>query len=550
MITMNAIKSRKLGVLSVLAVLSLVVVACSPMFIEDETDAANPATTINIQPGQSWSWTPTFTSGLSPTVTVSGSDSAMPADNATFGASSGNASVSNGKVTVSIPSNFSKSVYYVKVKAQTTQPTQTVYYEITFNVASFSMAYNITTVNAKVGTAISNMTPTVTGATASSYAISGTLPTGLSFNTSTGVISGTPTAYKAQTTYTITATLSTVPVQTVSTTVSIGAFTNITASNYTVYAIKGSTAISVPGVSMPTGTSLQSCTATVKEGSGSATNVTFGTASNGMTVAANTGAITGTPSKAATFTFTETYTATAATGGSSATRTVTVVVEDAVAVANKTANSFVGHSDTSATVRNNGLAAGSINYSITGVTKDGNTYSSPTATNKFSVGTDGKVTCGTAVEAGTYVVTVKAITKNTTTTTSGATGANASSNYKTATVTFVVAPVITCSNANVYTTVTNAATEIVGSPLTSNITGATFSATTYGTGISSSNVTVASDGVISIGSTAISTAGNYTVTVTAQDPNNAANTGTGTVTVHVVGNLSFTNTPTAGAINA
>lgn len=547
---MNATKSRKLGVLSVLAVLSLVVVACSPMFIENETDAANPKITINIQPGQSWSWTPTFTSGLSPTVTVSGSESAMPADNATFGATSGHASVSNGKVTVSIPSDYAKSNYYVKVKATTTQPTQVAYYEISFNVASYSLSYNISTVHAKVGTAISELTPTVGGGvTAKSYAISGDLPTGLSFSTSTGKITGTPTAAKAQANYTITATLNTVPVQTVTATVSIGAFTNITASNYTVYAIKGTTEISVPGVTMPNGTSLQSCTATVKEGSGSATNVTFGTASNGMTVAANTGAITGTPSKAGTFTFTETYTATAATGGSSATRTVTVVVEDAVAVANKTANSFVGHSDVSASVRNNGLAANSITYSITGIKQGSSNYTNPTS-NGFSVSTDGKVTCGTAIPAGTYVVTVKAVTKNTTTTTSGATGANASSNYKTATVTFTVASAITCSSANVYTTVTNAATEIVGSPLTSNITGATFSATTYGTGISSSNVTVGSDGVISIGSTAISTPGDYTVTVTAQDPNNAANTATGTVTVHVVGNLAFTNTPTAGAINA
>ena len=71
-------------------------------------------------------------------------------------------------------------------------------------------------------------------------------------------------------------------------------------------------------------------------------------------------------------------------------------------------------------------------------------------------------------------------------------------------MTFTVAPAITCSSANVYTTVSNASTEIVSSPLTSNVSGATFTAA-YGTGISADNLTVASDGTIAIGSAAIST---------------------------------------------
>ncbi|MBL8512984.1 MAG: fibronectin type III domain-containing protein, partial [Betaproteobacteria bacterium] len=51
------------------------------------------------------------------------------------------------------------------------------------------------TISGTVGTAITNFTPSNSGGTATSYAItSGTLPSGLSLNTSTGVISGTPTA--------------------------------------------------------------------------------------------------------------------------------------------------------------------------------------------------------------------------------------------------------------------------------------------------------------------------------------------------------------------
>jgi hypothetical protein len=56
-----------------------------------------------------------------------------------------------------------------------------------------------------VGTAITTLTPTVTG-TVSSYAVSPALPAGLTLNTTSGAISGTPTALAAQAKYTVTAT--------------------------------------------------------------------------------------------------------------------------------------------------------------------------------------------------------------------------------------------------------------------------------------------------------------------------------------------------------
>jgi hypothetical protein len=56
-----------------------------------------------------------------------------------------------------------------------------------------------------VGTAVTALTPTVTG-TVTSYAVSPDLPAGLALDTITGAISGTPTAAAAQAVYTITAT--------------------------------------------------------------------------------------------------------------------------------------------------------------------------------------------------------------------------------------------------------------------------------------------------------------------------------------------------------
>jgi hypothetical protein len=56
------------------------------------------------------------------------------------------------------------------------------------------------------GTAISPAIPTSVGGTPTSYGVSPTLPLGLSLNTTTGTISGTPTVIQTTTTYTITAT--------------------------------------------------------------------------------------------------------------------------------------------------------------------------------------------------------------------------------------------------------------------------------------------------------------------------------------------------------
>ena len=69
-----------------------------------------------------------------------------------------------------------------------------------------NLNYSQTTVTYPVDVAIINNTPSATGGPISSYSVSPALPSGLSLNTSTGVISGTPTAISSSTTYTVTAT--------------------------------------------------------------------------------------------------------------------------------------------------------------------------------------------------------------------------------------------------------------------------------------------------------------------------------------------------------
>jgi hypothetical protein len=70
-----------------------------------------------------------------------------------------------------------------------------------------SIAYSGSPFTFTKNSAISSLTPTNTGGAATSWSItSGTLPSGLSFSTSTGVISGTPTAVASATSITVQAT--------------------------------------------------------------------------------------------------------------------------------------------------------------------------------------------------------------------------------------------------------------------------------------------------------------------------------------------------------
>jgi len=73
-------------------------------------------------------------------------------------------------------------------------------------VAPSSLAYSSNPATYTKGTAITNNTPTSSGGAVVSYAVSPALPAGLTLNTSTGVISGTPTALTAASNYTVTAT--------------------------------------------------------------------------------------------------------------------------------------------------------------------------------------------------------------------------------------------------------------------------------------------------------------------------------------------------------
>jgi hypothetical protein len=68
------------------------------------------------------------------------------------------------------------------------------------------ISLSATTETANQNVAMNGYTVTSTGGTVASYSLTGTLPAGLSFSTTTGRITGTPTVTQTATTYTITAT--------------------------------------------------------------------------------------------------------------------------------------------------------------------------------------------------------------------------------------------------------------------------------------------------------------------------------------------------------
>ena len=162
--------------------------------------------------------------------------------------------------------------------------------------------------------AIPSIAPSSTGATVSTYAISPSLPAGLTFNTSTGVITGTPTVVSASQTYTVTG--STASGCAATTTFTLEVF-NAVAPSALSYAPATQT--------VRQGTAITAMTPTI---SGGTPTYTISPAlPAGLSINATTGVISGTLTAAQTGSIT--YTVTATNTGGSTTATVTLVFNTA-----------------------------------------------------------------------------------------------------------------------------------------------------------------------------------------------------------------------------
>jgi gliding motility-associated-like protein len=163
-----------------------------------------------------------------------------------------------------------------------------------------------------VGAAIGTLTPTSTGGAIASYSVSPSLPAGLTINTTTGVITGTPSAVSTQTSYVVTGTnTSGTATATVVMTVNIAPPTGLTYTSPNVYTV---------------GTAIGSLTPTISGGA-IASYIVSPSLPAGLTIDATTGIITGTPSAVSSQT---SYVVTGANASGTVTATVVMTVNSGV----------------------------------------------------------------------------------------------------------------------------------------------------------------------------------------------------------------------------
>ncbi len=179
------------------------------------------------------------------------------------------------------------------------------------DVAPSALTYSTNPATYTKGTAITNNTPSSSGGAVVSYSVSPALPTGLSFSTSTGVISGTPTALSPAANYTVTAT---------NTGGSSPATVNITVNDVAPSALTYS---ANPAI-YTTGTAITNNTPSSSGGPVVSYSISPALPT-GLSCSTSTGVISGTPTALSAAT---NYTVTATNSGGSTPATVNITVND------------------------------------------------------------------------------------------------------------------------------------------------------------------------------------------------------------------------------
>jgi hypothetical protein len=345
-------------------------------------------------------------------------------------------SSSTGAIT-GTPTASSGATTYTVTVTDANSATASNTFSLTVNSA-VTATQSVSSATVTVNTAITTFTPVTGGGgtTPRTYAISPTLPTGLSFNTSTGQVSGTPTVSSSTTTYTVTVTDA----------------NNGTASNTFQLTVNGPLSATQAIASKALTQNAAATSFTPVTASGGTPAYTYAIAPalpTGLSLNTSTGAITGTPtvtSGATTYTVTITD-ANSATANNTFSLTVNGAVTATQAIASKivTANQAItaftpvtGGAGTTpytysvAPALPAGLSINASTGSITGTPTSASgatTYTvtvtdaaNATATNTFSLTVSGAVAATTAVPSTTLPYN-QAVTPFTPVTGSGGTGA-------------------------------------------------------------------------------------------------------------------------------
>jgi hypothetical protein len=223
-----------------------------------------------------------------------------------------NLDISTGVIS-GTPTAAQSATNYI-VTAANTYGNTSVTLNITVLMAPSSLSYSQNTAQYVVGMPISSNMPTFTGSLPLTYSVSPALPSGLSLNTSTGVISGTPMVPAAAANYTVTATNA--------------AGSTTKAVNITVILKPSGLSYSDSAGSYTVGTAITPNTPTVT-GSSPLSYSVLPALPAGLTLNSSTGVISGTPTTATT---TQTYSVTVSNAGGSASATISIVVNNTVGI--------------------------------------------------------------------------------------------------------------------------------------------------------------------------------------------------------------------------
>jgi len=181
------------------------------------------------------------------------------------------------------------------------------------DVTPYSIVYSGTPFTLTKGTAMTSVTPTNSGGTVDTWSITPALPLGLSLDTSTGTLSGTPTVISTSATYTITAE-------------NTGGSSTVTVSIVINDVIPSAITYSGNPFTLTKDTAMTTSTPTTSGGNVTGWSITP-VLPAGLSFDTSTGAISGTPTA---ITSSAGYTVTATNTGGSATTTVTIVVNDII----------------------------------------------------------------------------------------------------------------------------------------------------------------------------------------------------------------------------
>ena len=426
---------------------------------------------------------PTVSGGTVTSYTVNPSLPAGLAINATSGVISGT------------PSAVVAQATYV-VTATNSGGSTTANVVITVNdVIPSALSYTTPNVFTK-GTAISSLSPTVSGGVVTSYTVNPSLPTGLTINSTSGVISGTPSAITVQGTYVVTATNS-------------GGFTTTNVVITVNDVIPSALSYTTPNV-FTMGTAITNLSPTVSGG----TVITYTVSPSlpaGLAINATSGVISGTPSA---ITAQGTYVVTATNTGGSTTANVVITVNDVIPSA---------LSYTTPNVYTNGTAISNLSPTVSGGTVTSYTVN-PSLPAGLAINATSGVISGTpsAVTAQrTYVVTA--------TNTGGFTTANV-----VITVNDVVPSALSYTTPNVFTNGTAI------SNLSPTVSGGTVTSYTVNPSLPAGLAINATSGVISGTPSAVTAQGTYVVTATNSGGFTTANV---VITVNAVAPSALVYTP-------